>query len=272
MKNMLSYSTEYIDNEMKSIRLYLESDKQGINSNSGVKRMLYQRLDQCIAEQSYDWIINKLRDIYFLHVGDGDLQMWLEVDIKSAKESYYIAASIGALIYEMIERGFSHHVLDSGYPYDFKRNNFNFSLAAILANEYELATKVTGSDTVEGALVLQDYQLACTLLPESPEDGSMNADEICQCMWAVAHGSEELFNKYMEKRIRMLRRYARLNTTIFDRWGMAVIKLAQQRGIKCNLDVIELSYYLLDDIKIDTCGLSFSRTEQIRCIIDKSDC
>ena len=104
MKNMLSYSTEYIDNEMKSIRLYLESDKQGINSNSGVKRMLYQRLDQCIAEQSYDWIINKLRDIYFLHVGDGDLQMWLEVDIKSAKESYYIAASIGALIYEIIER------------------------------------------------------------------------------------------------------------------------------------------------------------------------
>ena len=71
----------------------------------------------------------------------------------------------------------------------------------------------------------------------------------------------------------MLRRYAKLDTTVFDRWGMAVIKLAQQRGIKCNLDVIELPYYLLDDIKIDTRGLSFSRTEQIRRIIDKrSDC
>ena len=261
MKKLLSYSTKYIDSKLK----YRESAEHGID----LKEILYQRLDQRIAEQAYDWIINSLHDLFLWHAGDGDIRMQLDVDTKAAKESYYIAALIGALCYEMIEKGFSHHVFDSGYPYDFKKNNFNFSKAAILANEYELALKMTGTDTVEGALVSCDYPLACAILPENPEDDSMSTDEIRQCMWAVAHGDEKLFNKYLEKRIKILRRYARLSPTTFDSWGLAVIKLAQQRGIQCNLNVIELPYQLLDDIRIDTSGLVFPKAEQILSIISK---
>ena len=89
-------------------------------------------------------------------------------------------------------------------------------------------------------------------------------------MWAIAHGDEKLFNKYLEKRIKMLRCYARLSPTTFDSWGLAVIKLAQQRGIQCNLNVIELPYQLLDDIRIDTSGLTFPKAEQIHSIINGS--
>ena len=259
MKKPLSYSTKYIDNALKE----RESAEYGID----LKETLYQRLDQRIAEQAYDWIINSLRDLFLWYAGDGDIHMQLDVDKRAAKENYYIAALIGALCYEMLEKGFSHHVFDSGYPYDFKKNNFNFSRAAILANEYELALKMTGTDTVEGALVLHDDPLACAILPENPEDDSMRADGIRQCMWAIAHGDETLFNKYLEKRIKTLRRYGRLSPTTFDSWGLAVIKLAQQRGIQCHLNVIELPYQLLDDIRIDTSGLVFPKAEQIHSIM-----
>ena len=268
MKKLPSYSTKYIDNEIKRSR---ESAEHGIATDTDFKEMLYQRLDQRIAEQAYDWIINSLRDLFLWYAGDGDIRMQLDVDAKSAKESYYIAALIGALCYEMIEKGFSHHVFDSGYPYDFKKNNFNFSKAAILANEYELALKMTGNDTVEGALISHNYPLACAILPENPEDDSSGSDEIRQCMWAIAHGDEKLFNKYLEKRIKMLRRYARLSPTTFDSWGLAVLKLAQQRGIRCSLNVIELPYQLLDDIRIDTSGLIFPKAEQIHSIISEKE-
>lgn len=262
MKKPLSYSTKYIDNELNR-----KIAKYGIDANTDFREMYYQRLDQLIAEQKYDRIIDSLTNMFHWYAEDGDIRMQLDGDKKAAKESYYIAAMIGVLFYEMIEKGFSHHVFDSGYPYDFKKNNFNFSKAAILANEYELALKITGTDTVEGALISHNYPLACAILPKSPEDDSIVTDELRQCMWAIAHEDEKLLNKYMEKRIKMLRRQARLSTTTFDSWGLALIKLAHQRGIQCNLNVIELPYQLLDDIRIDTSGLIFPKAEQIRSII-----
>ena len=67
MKKLLSYSTKYIDSELK----YRESAEHGID----LKEMLYQRLDQHIAEQAYDWIINSLRDLFLWYAGDGDIRM-----------------------------------------------------------------------------------------------------------------------------------------------------------------------------------------------------
>jgi len=45
-------------------------------------------------------------------------------------------------------------------PYNFKKNNFNFSKDAILANDWELALSVTGDDTIEGLLLMGDYEKA----------------------------------------------------------------------------------------------------------------
>lgn len=268
MKRPLAYSTKYIDNELKRLRSYLENAGQGTGPD--LKETLYQRLDQRIAAQDDGWIVNSLHDLFFYYAGGGDSHMYLDVDTAAAKESYHMAASIGVLCYEMIEKGVPHHVLDSGYPFDHKKHNFNFARAPILANEYEMALKITGTDTVEGALLLRDDRLACALLPESPEDPSINEDEIRQCMWAIAHGEGELFNKYLEKRIKMLRRYGRLDQTLFDGWGAALVNLARQREIECRLDVIELPCHLLDDSRIDASRVVFPWAGQIRAIIQKS--
>lgn len=270
MKKALEYSTKYIENALKQHWMRYERVKQELRDDKLSTEIRFQRLDQQIAEQKYDWIIDSLTNVFHGYASDGDFCWQLDGDIKKAKENYYIATLIGALIYEMLEKGFSHHVSDSGHPYDFKQHNFAFSKTAILANEYELALKISGEDTIEGALIMQDYEQACSMLPENPEDDSISAHEIHQCMWAIAHRDEKLFQKYIEKRIKTLRRYARLNTIVFDSWGLAVVKLAQRRGLACNINVIELPHQSLDDNKVDTSGLVFPREEQIRSIIDSA--
>ena len=124
--------------------------------------------------------------------------------------------------------------------------------------------------TLEGALIMQDYERAQTFLPEDPEDPSICRSELRQCMWAIAHRDEKAFNKYMENRIKMLRRQARLSVTTLDSWGLTVIKLARQRGIECNLNVIELPLSLLDDFRIDTSGLVLPAAEKLMLFYRKS--
>ena len=260
MKKM-PYSTIYIDKHLKYIRTLLEHANQGAGNTD------FQWLDNRIQKQAYDWIINSLHDLFFMYTGDGDTHLQLEQDAKAAKESYYIAACVAALCYEMVEKGFPHHVMDSGSPYNFREKNINFSKAAILANEYDLALQIAGTDTVEGALILQDYAKACKILPDGPEGASIAGDQLRQCMWAIAHGDEDRFNKYLENRIKMLRRYGQLNPVPLDSWGLAAIKLANRRGIQCHLDVIELPYSLLGDDRPDTSALAFPREAQIRSIL-----
>lgn len=167
----------------------------------------------------------------------------------------------------MLTEGFSHHCKDSGYPYDFKKNHFTFSRSAILANEYELALKIAGEDTIEGALILQDYERACEILTESPEDELICKNELKQCMWAIAHNDEKMFNKYMEKRIKVLRHQGKIWAITIDGCGLAVIKLAQRRGISCDLNVIELPQQYLDDARVDTSGLFLPMADEINSII-----
>lgn len=85
-------------------------------------------------------------------------------------------------------------------------------------------------------------------------------------MWAIAHGNEKIFNKYMEKSIKALRRQARISPVTIDSRGLAVIKLAGQRGIVCHLDVIELPQSLLDDERLDTSHLVLPIADKINAI------
>ena len=100
MKKQLSHSTKYID---VKIEKYQENAKHGLYTNTDYKELLYQRLDKRIAEQSYDWIINSLCDLFFEYAGCGDIRMQLDADRAAAKESYYIAALIGVLCYTTLQ-------------------------------------------------------------------------------------------------------------------------------------------------------------------------
>lgn len=270
MHKPLQYSTKYIEERLKYEQNIVEKRRQGIYVNDyNFFEMVLKKLDERLKTHQYDYIIDSLRDLRTSYYSDGTSYLKIDVDTKKAKECYYLSALVSELIYAMVAKGFSHHCMDSGYPYDFKKRTFYFSQGAILANEYELALKIAGEDTLGGALILQDYERACEMLPESPEDESICRNEITQCMWALAHNDEKLFNKYIEKRIRVLRRQGKIYAVTLDDCSLVMIKLAQRRGISCNLNVIELPQQYLDDIRIDTSGLFLPMVDEINSILHK---
>ncbi len=265
MRSLLTYSIKAIDEELKRKRLRWERALSGNYEGQSSWEIINQRLDQRIQEQQYDWIINSLHDFWIHYTSNADYYLQIDIDTHKAKENNYLAALTSELIYRLLEKGFSHHIYDSGMPHDFKKKNFTHTRNAILANEPELALRIAAEDTLEGALLMQDYERAQAMLPEKPED-LPKYSEIDQCMWAIAHGNEKIFNKYMEKSIKVLRRQAKISPATIDTWGLAVIKLASQRGIVCHLDVIELPQSLLDDDRLDTSNLVLPIADKINAL------
>jgi len=267
MRRRFTYSTKCLDKQLKYERSKWEKEQQGIFEDDYMEIVL-QRLKEQIARKEYDWIINELSNLHTCYSKKADNYMRIDADAQKSKEYHYLAALASELCYAMIAKGFSHYCYDSGCPYNFKKKNFIFSHNAILANEPELALRVTGDDTLEGALILQDYERACGMLPQTPDDGSAHTDELWQCMWAIAHRDEKAFNQYMEQEIRSLRSQERYEPVTLDSLGLTVIKLANQCGMSCNLHVIELPQQLLDDVRIDTSGLFLPMADEIRTIIN----
>ena len=265
MRSLLTYSIKAIDEELKRPRLRWERALSGNYEGQSSWEIINQRLDQRIQEQQYDWIINSLRDFWIHYTSYADYYLQIDIDAHKAKEYHYLAALSGELIYRLLERGFSHQIFNSGMPYDFKKKNFTYTYTAILANEPELALRIAAEDTLEGALLLQDYERAQAMLPENPEDFP-KYNETNQCMWAIAHGNEKIFNKYMEKGVKLLRRQARISPVTIDTRGLALIKLASQRGIVCHLDVIELPQSLLDDDRLNTSNLVLPIADKINAL------
>ena len=265
MRSLLTYSTKAIDEELKRKRRRWEPLLSGNYGGQNFWEIINQTLDQRIEEKQYDWIINSLSDFCLHYTSYANYYLQIDIDTHKAKEYNYLAALAGELIYRLLAKGFSHHISGSGMPYDFKKKNFTHTRNAILANEPELALRIAAEDTLEGALLLQDYERAQAMLPEKPED-LPKYNELRQCMWAIAHGNEKVFNKYLEKRIKALRRQAKISPVTIDSWGLAVIKLARQRGISCHLNVIELPQSLLDDEKLDTSNLVLPIADKINAL------
>jgi len=188
----------------------------------------------------------------------------LDGSAAEAKRYYYLAALAYEVCYTLRRAGFHWYVGNAFGPYDFKRNNFNFSKDAILADAPELALSIAGEDTVEGMLAQGSDDLARRALPQAP-DGLR--DELELCKWAVAHRDQGNLDLGLRERIKALRRQGSRCPVTLDSWGLAIVRLARLRGLTCDLKVIELPWQLLEDAPVDTAGLALPMAEEIGAII-----
>lgn len=251
MKKM-PYSTIYIDKHLKYIRALLE------NANQGAGNPDFQWLDNRIQKQAYDWIINSLHDLFFMYTGDGD---WSRTP-RLPRKATILPPVLPRCATKWWKKG-SPTTLWTAVPLTISGKRTSISPRRLsLPMSMTLRCKLQGQILLRGRCAK-----ACKILPDGPEGASIAGDQLRQCMWAIAHGDEDRFNKYLENRIKMLRRYGRLNPVPLDSWGLAAIKLANRRGIQCHLDVIELPYSLLGDDRPDTSVLAFPREAQIRSIL-----
>ena len=125
---------------------------------------------------------------------------------------------------------------------------------------------MTGEGTIEGLLVLGRYEEAQGALPSDPEDRRLD-DEVDQCKWAIAHGDQKAFDKYLQRRIGVLRRQGRHDACILDGWGLALVRLARRRGMTCKVKVLELPWELLEDAPAAEAGLVLPFEGEVREII-----
>ena len=259
----LQYSTKRIDKELEQENV---ANMLAIYQKSLDSSLCW--LEKSIQEHKHDRLIEECLSLRNCHFPIADWLFAAGEEHSKVKRHYYLAALASAQAYRLVRAGFPHQMREWAGPYNFKRNNLNYTKDAILANDLELALSIAGEDTVEGLLVKEEYEKAQRILPQDP---AAIREETALCCWAVAHRDQSVFNDALKERTKMLRRQGSHMVTVLDSWGLALIQLARRRGMTCNLNVAELPWKRLDDEPADTTGLRFPFEAELREIIREKE-
>lgn len=125
---------------------------------------------------------------------------------------------------------------------------------AIVLNEYERIEKHEHFSPIISALYRQDYENADLLISKLPDniDDSKEIYYLNNCylkkiFLSILKADEKAFDQAINERIKKLRKSPAGYLTIFDMITAAMIKLANMQGIKYNMNLIEIPFFLLED-------------------------
>ncbi|MDE7431138.1 MAG: hypothetical protein K2N34_04385 [Lachnospiraceae bacterium] len=255
---MLEYSTKGIDKEIKAIKREVSKvPDYGYNVIAETLEGLSIR-DKNILEK-YDALMYAYGHCAVAHfITTSDKEMF--------KGFCHLAAKAGEICFLLYEKGIRTSS-SWGKHLEIKDNMFNYIHYAILANNYELAIRMTPPESLLGSVLLQDYDKAKKFLPEDPKVFQSWQDEE-RILWTIAYRNEKKLNQFVERRIKDLRRQASVAMpTYFDEWGLALIKLAMQRGMVCKLNVIELPLDLFDVLPVNEEEWKLPKDEELEKIL-----
>lgn len=259
----LQYSTKGIEKKLEQ-----ERSERTATSKAELMDVCFRRLKEDIQGRRYNSLIDSYVSLFHQYSDKADHILAIDGNFPAAKRQYYLAALTAGRIFQLVRARFPSRMRSGAGPYNFKKNNFNFSKDAILANDWELALSITGEDTIEGLLLTGDYEKAKRTLPK---DSTGIGDEILRCMWGIACQDQPVLDEALKERIKILRRQGSHCAAILDSRGLALIQLARRRGMTCNLNVIELPWELLDDEPADKMGLSLPFEDEFQEIIREKE-
>lgn len=236
---MLDYTTNLIDERICKEKEISEKE----TNEDALKRILRQ------LEGNTDYI-HKYFYLFRLFDEFGKSDLYLYHDIKSFKGYYYLAAKAGQICFQLYEKGYriKHSTLCTNSYFEQQNSNFNFAFHAMLAGSNQLAIELALKDSSLEAALKGDFEQAKEYLPTNVKDIHFSDSEVI--LWTILYNDEKKMNHYIEKRTKEIRRYDKkcgFASDYIDHWTLALLKLAKERGMKCNLDVIELPLYVLDD-------------------------
>lgn len=166
--------------------------------------------------------------------------LYVDKDIEKFKGCFYLSALAGEIWYKL--RDPIHDLMHEDY--------LTFRIKhAILSDCKDLALEIAGEYSAYGAVIMGDYEKAKQYLPKDSKE-IPKYDEIEQMLWAIVYNDEKKMNHFVEKRIKSQRKDMKRSgyaCYYMDDYALAMIKLAKERGMQCNLEVRELPLYLLDD-------------------------
>lgn len=259
----LQYSTKGIEEKLEQ-----ERSERTATSKAELMDVCFQRLKEDIQGRKYNRLIDSYVSLFHQYSDKADHILAMDGNFPVAKRQYYLAALTASRFFQLVRARFPSRMRSGAGPYNFKKNNFNFSKDAILANDWELALFITGEDTIEGLLLTGDYEKAKRTLPKDSTD---IGEVILRCMWGIAYQDQSILDEALKERIKILRRQGSRCATILDSWGLALIQLARRRGMTCNLNVVELPWKRLDDEPADKTGLSLPFEDEFQEIIREKE-
>lgn len=242
---MLDYSTKKIEKELNIIKQEVNSvnDFSAIRTNDIIKE--YEGNTDYIEKY---WLLS------FNYAHRAACYLLVNNDLKKFKGYCYLSAKAGEVCISLYEKGIRTYMTATNRDLENRSNVLFYVNYAILANCNDLAVRIASEDSLMGSIVMKDYEKAKKYLPADITEKKSHAffDEIEAILWSIVYMDEKKMNRYIEKRIRALRRQARISPAVyFDDYGLTLIKLAKERGMSCNLNVIELPQHLLDDSPIN---------------------
>lgn len=239
---MLDYTT-------KSIQKELDIIKEKVNS---VADFSTSKINEIITkyEGNTDYI-EKYATLAQNYAYCAACCLLINNDLKKFKGYSYLSAKSGEMCISLYEKGMRTYMTVTNRNLENRRNVLFYVQYAILANCNDLAVRITLEDSLLGSIVRKNYEKAKKYLSKDVKEIKSKSfvDEI---FWTIAYMDEQKMNQYIEKRIRALRSQAKISQAVyFDNFGLALIKLAKERGMSCSLNVIELPQHLLDDSPIN---------------------
>ena len=133
---------------------------------------------------------------------------------------------------------------------DKNKDNLHYYIkSAILTGKYDIALDIVTKDSLIGAMLLGEDERAKTYLPEDFEQIGKYDRDWDGTLWAIIHKDEKLMNNCIKEYIKTLRWQAKNfdQIDLIAEFSLPLIRLAQDRGMKCTIDVYELPLELLDD-------------------------
>ena len=248
---MLNFTTKEIESSLKALKK--EVSEEMANTPDYVAMEVDRTIDEMKRHGQDKKNIYKYVEFVSTYAYCAKRLLLVCNDKQKFKGCCYLAARAGEICYTLYDKGYR----DVGNRGDLLRNLgdrstvFYYAHFAILANCRELAIRIALEDTLLGAVLMQDYERAKRYLPENIQD-IKNLSWEQQVLWTIVYQDEKKMNQLFEKEIRELRRQTKIaGATYFCDFILAFIKLAKERNMAYNMNVVEVPWHLMDDDPIN---------------------
>lgn len=235
----LRYMSRYIEEGLEKCIEEFKSEKE---ENTGAT--VAERYENKTEVDEYYW---KIASYEYL----ARMTYVAEQDKVKTLEYYYLAACAARDCIRALREGkraISWNENHINCALEDENSLHYFVKAALLAGHYDIALEIVTEDSVIGAMLLGEDERAKKYLPGDFEQINKYDRDWDGVLWAILHRDEKLMNTCIKEYIKTLRWQAKNfnSNTLIAVFSLPLIRLAMDRGMKCNLNVYELPLELLE--------------------------
>ena len=254
MNKKLDYCIKLWEKEKKEVINYYEEEERSIQ-----KKIEYYSAE--ILKEDCDIIkeYNMLSNYYCRY---SELKYVAKGSIIEYKKYFYLSAKAVELCNRLLKKGID---CDEDTKKEILNDKIDYAAAqAIIAGDNNLALQIVGEKSMIGCILLERYNEALEYRIPSDDDTYIN-----QAFISIAKGDEEMLIKSIESRIRLVRKYAKLNVVMVDSYFVTILKLAKKRGMNCDIHVAEIPEDLLEDTPIDYENWQLPIPERVQKLLEE---